>query len=260
MSSRPGGGGRLVARSLGELLVTAGALVLLFVAWQLVWTDVVAGQTQRAAVTELQDGFEPAPAPAPAPQEPAPTAQDPATAPVLAEPGAGEPFAVLHVPRFAGPAGEPYAVGAEQGVGLREVLNDGLLGHYPGTAMPGGVGNAAFAGHRTTYGKPLSRVDELVPGDPLVVEAADAWYVYRVTGAEVVAPEQVDVIAPVPGDPAAQPVQRLITLTACHPRFSARQRYVVHGELESWQPRASGAPAALTEPVGATPALAPAAG
>src|ERR671933_818200 len=111
--------------------------------------------------------------------------------------------------------------------------------------MVGGVGNFALAGHRVTYGKPLNRIAELQVGDPVVVETGDAWYVYRVTGHEVVTPDRVDVIAPVPGQPDAAPTQRIITLTACHPEFSARYRYVVHGVMESWQPRSAGAPAVL---------------
>jgi sortase A len=244
------GAGRLAVRTAGELLLTLGALVLLFVLWQLVWTDVTAAQAQRGTVQALQQRWEPVPAAAPPSEEPpagepAPprVEQDPATAPVAPEPRSGEAFAVVHVPRF----GADGVIGAAQGVGLGEVLNDGVLGHYPGTAMPGAVGNASFAGHRTTYGRPLARIDELQPGDPLVVEQGEAWYVYRVTGASVVAPEQVEVIAPVPGEPGAEPTRRLITLTACHPEYSARQRYVVHGELESWQPRSAGTPAALTE-------------
>lgn len=238
----------MVSRALGEVLVTAGALVLLFVLWQLVWTDAAAATTQRAALDSLQERWAegPARAPTPGPTTPHPPAprleQKPSTAPQAQEPAEGEPFAAVHVPRFA----PGFVVGAEQGVGLREVLNDGVLGHYPGTAMPGAVGNAAFAGHRTTYGRPLAQIAELVPGDALVVESADAWYVYRVTGSDVVLPTQVDVVAPSPGEPGVEPTRRMITLTACHPMYSARERYVVHGELESWQPRSAGPPAALS--------------
>ena len=113
--------------------------------------------------------------------------------------------------------------------------------------MPGGVGNFAVAGHRTTYGKPFNRIAELEPGDALVVRTADLWFVYRVTEHHIVLPEQVDVVAPVPGEPGAEPERATITLTACHPMFSARERYIVHGELEGWMPVADGVPAALTE-------------
>ena len=230
---------RAAVGAVGELCITAGVLVLLFVTWQLWWTDVAAADDQRAAVAAVQQTWSgPAPADAPAPED----APVPAEPPVLPEPAQdGEGFAVVHVPRF----GEGWQVAAEQGVGLRAVLNDGVLGHYAGTAMPGGLGNFALAGHRTTYGAPLSAVADLQVGDPLVVETADGWYVYRVSGTEVVSPDRVDVIAAVPGDPAAAPTQRLITLTACHPRFSARQRYVVHGVLDSFSPRDGRPPAAL---------------
>ena len=231
---------RAGAGALGELLITAGVLVLLFLVWQLWWTDVAAADDQRAAVASVQQTFASAPPATGTAPDAAPDA--PADPPVLGEPEQdGEGFAVVHVPRF----GEGWQVAAEQGVGLRAVLNDGVLGHYPGTAMPGGVGNLALAGHRTTYGAPLSAVADLVPGDPLVVETADGWYVYLVRGTEVVTPDRVDVIAPVPGDPQATPTERLITLTACHPRFSARQRYVVHGVLDSFSPRGGPPPAAL---------------
>ena len=234
---------RAGAGALGELMVTAGVLVLLFVVWQLWWTDVAAADDQRAAVASVQQTFDAAP-PAGGGAVPAVV---PAEPPVLAEPGQdGEGFAVVHVPRF----GEGWQVAAEQGVGLRPVLNDGVLGHYPGTAMPGGVGNLALAGHRTTYGAPLGQIAELVPGDPVVVETADGWYVYLVSGSEVVTPDRVDVIAPVPGDPDAAPTERMITLTACHPRFSARQRYVVHGVLDSFSPRGGPPPAELGTGVG----------
>ena len=231
---------RAAAGVVGELCITAGALVLLFVLWQLWWTDVAAADDQREAVAAVQQTFS-APAQGTDPV-PVPAPQAPLEPPVLAEPsedGAG--FAVVHVPRF----GEGWQVAAEQGVGLRSVLNDGVLGHYPGTAMPGGVGNFALAGHRTTYGKPLSQIAELQPGDPVVVETTDGWYVYRVTGSQIVTPDRVDVIAPNPGDPQAAPAERLITLTACHPRFSARQRYVVSGVLDSFTPRGQAPPPAL---------------
>lgn len=250
------GTGKLLG-GVGELLTTAGALVLLFVFWQLVWTDVSAATTQRST---LQQGWSAEPAggslsggrdgtPAPEPGT-FPAGEDPVSPPVMDEPAESEPFAVVHVPRF----GSGWAVVAAQGMGREDVLNDGVLGHYPGTAMPGAIGNTSFAGHRTTYGKPLEQIQELVAGDPVVVETADAGYLHRVTGTEIVTPDRVDVIGPVPGVPGAEPTRRMITLTACHPKYSAELRYIVHGELESWQPRASGAPAVLGTPAASAPA------
>lgn len=218
---------------LGELLVTLGVLLGLFLVWQLWWTDVVGERAQAAVVAEL--GFTPPDADA----APEPVLRrDPA--PVLVEPAFRTTFATLQVPRW-----DDVARPISQGTAKREVLDALGIGHYEGTAMPGAVGNFAVAGHRTTYGKPFHRVAELVVGDPLVVRTADTWYVYRVTAAEVVGPQQVEVIAPVPGDLAAVPTQAMMTLTTCHPMFSARERYVVHAVLDHWLPVVDGTPAEL---------------
>ena len=229
---------RAAVRGLGELLITAGLLLLLFVSWQLWWTDVEAGRDQRAIAEQLRDTWQ---ADGLQPADPAPAAADFGDPPTLEVPAVREAFGLVHIPRF----GDDYTVPAEEGIGLKQVLNKGVLGHYPGSAMPGGIGNVALAGHRVTYGRPLHRIAELRPGDPIVVETADAWYVYRMRDYEIVSPDRVDVVAPVPGDPDATPTERLLTLTACHPMYSARQRYVVHAVMESWQPRSAGTPSAL---------------
>ena len=221
----------------GELLITVGVVLGLFVVWQLWWTDVHAGRVQEQIVAQL-DWADP-------PADDAPVAQLRTDAPpALEEPAAdGDTIALLHVPRWDGH--DPVTV--RQGVDRPTILDTGSGGHYPGTAMPGGTGNFAVAGHRTTYGKPFNSVAELEPGDALVVRTPETWFVYRVTSHQIVLPEQVDVIAPVPGEPEAAPERAMITLTACHPMFSARERYIVHGELEGWVPVADGVPAALTE-------------
>lgn len=232
---------------LGELLLTAGALLLLFVAWQLWWTDVVADREQAVVTTALQEGW--AAAPVADPGVAADLAPVSAPPPALAEPADGEAFAVVHVPRFgAGWQPRPVVEGTSA-----DDLEAGV-GHYPGTALPGQVGNAAFAGHRNTYGRPFHEIAELEPGDPVVVETAEGWFVYRATTAEVVRPRDVDVVAPVPGDPAAVPTERLLTLTACHPIGSARERYVQHAALDRFVPRAAGAPPELAGTAGAAPA------
>ena len=221
----------------GELLITLGVVLGLFVVWQLWWTDVQAARAQEQIVAGL-DWPRPSSADAPVAglrTGPPPTLDEPTQD--------GETIALLSVPRWDG----QDAVTVRQGVDRPTILDTGSGGHYPGTAMPGGIGNFAVAGHRTTYGKPFNRIAELEPGDALVVRTADLWFVYRVTGHRIVLPEQVDVVAPVPGEPGAAPERATITLTACHPMFSARERYIVHGELEGWMPVADGVPAALTE-------------
>ncbi|WP_380171983.1 class E sortase [Kineococcus sp. DHX-1] len=224
---------------LGELLVTAGVLTLLFVVWQLYWTDLTSGRAQAATVSSLEQRWERA-APTPASTTPA---ADPPVDPV-AVPAVGQPFAILHVPRFAA----DYSVPVVEGTGTEE-LKDGI-GHYTQAVMPGQVGNFAIAGHRVTYGKPFNQIAELQDGDAVVVETATQWLTYRVQSHEIVSPKQVSVIAPVPDQPGATPTQAWLTMTACHPMHSARQRYVVHALLESVRNRADGPPSSLDAPAG----------
>ncbi|WP_456825000.1 class E sortase [Cellulomonas sp. P5_E12] len=230
---------------IGEILITLGVLLFAFLVWQLWWTDVVGNRAQAEIVRELP--FEPVPtatatASADAPAGPViapPRHDDP---PVMAEPPHATTFATIQVPRWDGEPERPISQGTDRATVL-DVLG---IGHYEGTAMPGGVGNFAMAGHRTTFAKPFNRVAELQVGDPLVIRTTDnIWYVYRVTSTEIVAPTDVDVIAPVPGDPGATPTERMITLTTCHPMFSAKERFIVHGVLDYWAPTADGIPAEL---------------
>ena len=152
-------------------------------------------------------------------------------------------FAVLHVPRW----GADYAKPIAEGVTRKDVLDVLGLGRYPQTAMPGGFGNFAVAGHRTSYGKPLTDVDTLQVGDALIVQTEDAWYVYTVTSWSIVRPTQIEVIAPTPGVKDSEPSGRFITLTTCHPRYSAAQRWIVHGELNYWAPTGMGIPPEMAE-------------
>ncbi|GAA2721142.1 class E sortase [Cellulomonas aerilata] len=225
----------------GELMITAGVLLGGFIVWQLWWTDVEGDRAQAQAVERL--GWEPAPvaAPASAPAAPTVAARETGEPPVPAEPEHATTFATMVVPRWAGEPERPIS----QGVDRETVLDPLGVGHYPGTAMPGAVGNFSVAAHRTTYGKPFNRVEELVAGDPVVVRTQDTWYVYRVTSTRVVDPSDVSVVAPDPVDPQAQPTQRTMTMTTCHPMFSARERYVVHLALDYWAPTSGPAPVEL---------------
>ena len=229
----------------GELFITLGVLILGFLVWQLWWTDVVADKAQARIVEQLpwvSDALR------------VPTGQAPSATPdvLIATPRHDDPpvepevphattFATMTVPRWDATLTRPISEGTDRDSVL-DVLG---IGHYPGTAMPGAVGNFAVAGHRTTFGKPFNRIEELRVGDPVVIQTAQAWYVYRVTSAEVVSPADVGVIAPVPGAQGETPTQRLITMTTCHPMLSARQRFVVHGELDYWAPVDAGVPAEL---------------
>ena len=233
---------RLVARTLGELLVTGGLIVLLFVVYELFVTDVLNGERQHDLNRQVHAEWE-----APAPAEPRPQVP-------------GDAIAILHIPRL----GADYQRVVLEGTS-HEDLKDGP-GHYLGTALPGQPGNVAIAGHRTTYGSPFRELDLLRPGDPIVVETADTWFTYRVLGdprtgdfgsdpsgipgQQIVSPADIQVINQTPNASAdAPPSGSYLTLTTCHPRFSARQRLIVHAVLDgTGVPRADApnGPPALT--------------
>lgn len=221
---------RLLVRTVGELLLTAGLVVGLFVVWLLVWQAHVQNDGQADAVSGLERSFGP---PAPAPS----TKPGSAAAPAETQPKPGELFAVLRIPRL----GDGWAKPVREGVGA-DILADGM-GRYPGTALPGAIGNIGIAGHRSGHGNPLLDVDLIRPGDVLVLETRSAYDVYRVVRHEIVAPDRSDVVAPVPERPGVKPTERWFTLTTCSPRWGNEQRYIVFSKLETTIPRAQGLPA-----------------
>ncbi len=233
----------------GELLITCGVLLFAFLGWQLWWTDVEGNRAQSDVVQELERAPVPTPTASQGPLIAAPRRDE--APPVMAEPAHAVTFATIQVPRWDGEPERPIS----QGVDRKTVLDKLGVGHYPGTQMPGDVGNFAIAAHRTTYAKPFNRIEELQVGDPLIVRTAtgdggpgtDVWYVFKVTSTEVVYPRNTEVIAPVPGKPGAVATERMITLTTCHPMYSARQRFIVHGVLDYWAPVSDGIPAELVQ-------------
>lgn len=225
--------GHRVAGVVGEILITAGVLLALFVIWQVWWTDVIA---DRAAEGHIQQ-WEASLPEVPHAVGPARTDEPPAETPVAA----GVQFATMHVPAWGSDWQFPIAAGVDYAT----VLDAGFVGHYSETALPGQLGNMGVAGHRQSYGRPFYAVDELHPGDEIIVRSAQAWYVYRVTGHEIIRPHEVDVLAPVPRDHGAQPTERMLTLTTCHPLWSIAERYVVYAELDHWIDPAQGRPEAL---------------
>ena len=109
-----------------------------------------------------------------------------------------------------------------QGVSLDQLKRG--PGHYPESPLPGQKGNVGIAGHRTTYGAPFHDIDGLDIGDEIVITTLQGTFRYKVDSKLIVAPSDVSVLAD-KGD-------NRVTLTSCHPRFSARQRIVVSGVLE----------------------------
>jgi sortase A len=221
---------------LGELLITAGVLVLLFLGWQLWLNDIIVGNEANHEAVEQTKEWDRA--------APPPVEVEPGEPPVPTAPANGERFAYVLIPRFGSDYYRPIA----EGVGTRAVLNKGgQFGHYPSTQMPGAVGNFAVAAHRTTYGASLGQIAELRVGDHIFIETQDGWYQYEFRNLEYVRPTGVGVLDPVPQLAGTTPEDRLITMTSCNPKLSAAERIVAYGVFDKFFPRdtekpSSGAP------------------
>lgn len=98
-------------------------------------------------------------------------------------------------------------------------------GHWPGTALPGQLGNVVVAGHRVSHGGPFRNIDQLQPGDEVVLTGPDGRFVYLVVDNEIVTPDAMRIID--------QSAAYTATLFACHPPGSTRERIVVHLELQA---------------------------
>ncbi|MCG7297900.1 class E sortase [Brevibacterium sp. ACRRH] len=222
-------------RTFGELCITAGLIMILFVVWQLWWTDIEANRDNEnlasTLVTQWKDN----------PRDKLP--DDPDTPVVAQTPEENKAFGIMYVPRF----GDDYYRTIAEGVQLEPVLNRMGMGHYPSTARPGEVGNFAMAGHRVTYGKPLNLIAEMRPGDPVVIQTQEGFYTYTMRNFEIILPDATEVLAPVPAFPEYKGKERLLTLTACNPMFSARERYVIYAELTEWRPASEGPPDAIKD-------------
>ena len=221
----------------GELLITAGVLVFLFLGWQLWLNDLIVGTDQNNVGTALGESWVSG-----VPTHQHTSADTSFGEPVVASaPGNAVEFAVMHVPRF----GPDYARSISEGVETTLVLDKNGIGHYPGTQMPGEVGNFAVAAHRTTHGAPFKLLATLQVGDKIYVQTKDGYYTYDFRGLEYVRPTGVGVLDPVPQFTGVAPTDRFLTMTSCNPMFSASERIIAYAALDSWQPISAGAPAAI---------------
>ncbi|MFJ9679938.1 class E sortase [Streptomyces sp. NPDC101194] len=216
----------VASRVTGELFITLGVLMLLFVTYQLWWTNVRADQYAGKETHKIQDDW-------------AKGDRNPG----VFEPGQG--FAIIHIPKLDVVA--PIA----EGISKEKVLDRGMVGHYSEgtlrTAMPSAKqGNFALAGHRNTHGEPFRYINRLRPGDLIVVETQDAYYTYEATRTlPQTSPSNVSVIGPVPPGSGFTGPGRYITLTTCTPEFTSTYRLIVWGKMVDERPRSKGKPDAL---------------
>lgn len=214
---------RTVIRSVGELFITLGLLVLMFAVYQIFYTNLQANRAQAEVTASLEEQW------ASGPTQPGEPPKDRFGA---VDPGVG--FALLYVPRLGDGWRRPIVEGTDPGDLSRGV------GHYPASAMPGEIGNFAVAGHRAGHGEPFRDLNTMQLGDAVVVETEHNWYIYQIYDKAKVKPSEVGVVLPVPNQPGAEPTEELVTLTTCDPRYGSTHRLIFWGKLESVQPKAEG--------------------
>lgn len=236
-SGRPRGRrGRRILGNVGELLFTLGLVLMLFVGYQLVWSNVSAARAADQAAAQVQQQWSSQGTTSPpdeGPREATPAAQ---------QPEVGTPFGLMYIPRLRD---KVWGLPLVQGVGPDELARG--IGHYVGTAMPGEIGNFATAGHRATHGEPLRDIDQLQEGDRVVVETATEWFTYELDRSQIVSPFDVWVIDPVPGEPDAEPTEAIVTLTSCNPRWASTERFIWWGNLVETIAKSSGERPAAVE-------------
>lgn len=182
-------------RAIGRTFIALGLLIFLFLIYQLFGTNLVTNHDQKQLFNGLKRAW----------AEPAQTHVE-----------IGDGVALIQIPK----------IGVErvvvEGIGIEDLKRG--PGHYPGTSFPGEKGNVVISGHRTTYGAPFYRLDELQPGDEIrLTDRLDRLSVYKVTEQKIVRPTDLTVV--VPSDDAR------LTLTTCNPRFSAKQRLIIVASL-----------------------------
>jgi sortase A len=254
---RRGGSGaetaRTVVRGIGQALITVGCVLLLFVVYEVWVSNLFADRKQHQEQQQLAKAWQQG-------QDPL-HGEDKLNLPIGKQVvlPVGDGFANLYIPSF----GKDFVKTVIQGT------NDDDLsrgpGHYTNTQVPGQIGNFALAGHRVGKGEPFLNLDQLHPGDKIVVQTAGNWYIYSVLGSpaayqaalklsgsartnainvalaspdaqgvpgrEIVSPSDIGVIAPVPDHPNATATRALLTLTTCHPKYTANQRMILHASL-----------------------------
>lgn len=262
---------RWFVRLVGKVLIGAGLLMFGFVAYQLWGTGIEYARAQNAAESNFEQLMEDLGSTSPTTSNvpdttslPAPTtsvAVPPSTAAATTTSSTSSTTSststttvaptTTTTPDFAEivagmgiTPGTGFARIEVPSVGIDDIIVAGVSredlqkgpGHFPQTPMPGQLGNSALAAHRTTYGAPFFDIDKIAPGDEIIVTLPYGRFVYTMTSYEIVGPSDIEVIA------TTDPTVARLTLTSCHPAYSARERYIVYADLDPAQSPAPGAP------------------
>ena len=194
---------------IGKTLISTGVLLLLFVAYQLWGTGLAESQAQSQLKSQFITSTTPA----------TPATDTPTTTTLPPPPTKGDVVAQIIIDKIDV---DKFMIA---GVGYKE-LEKGP-GLFAGSPLPGQLGNVSIAGHRTTFGAPFGRVNELVKGDRIVMKTSRGEFVYLVTGAPtIVKASDVDVIRTV------DPTRAILTLVTCHPKWTSENRMIISAELE----------------------------
>ena len=196
---------RRAIAAIGRVFITAGLLILLFVGYQLWGTGILEARAQDDLESEFNE-LEPI-------ERPKNKNAKPAVLPPIKPGGA---LGLITIPEAG--VRKWFVSGTS-----REDLQQGP-GHYPSNPLPGQQGNAAIAGHRTTYGAPFFNLDNLEAGDLIVTESLLGRHVYTVYDKLIVDPNQIEVVDPKSKKPE-------LTLTTCNPKYSAAQRLIIKAKL-----------------------------
>ncbi len=210
-------------------MIVLGLLAFGFVGYQLWGTGIETARTQQQLENHFERLMNPqttTPAPTSTALDPWPptesatsdTTASPISTPTSSAASQGSLVAKMEIPTL------DKVVYVVSGIGV-EQLQKGP-GHFPTTPLPGELGNSAIAGHRTTWGEPFGDIDRLNTGDEIILTMLDgATFVYNVTSSEIVRPVDTWVIATTDPDVA------ILTLTTCHPKYTTKQRLIVHALL-----------------------------
>jgi sortase A len=250
---------RWLVGGIGRVLISLGVLMFAFVAYQLWGTGIQTARAQDELGKSFDDMLATASSPAPATTAAAlPVA--PTTTVTVTDPAGGatvtttagpptttgtDPDTGTDTDPTAGPlagalaarpaAGEPLARLEIPAIGIDKIVVEGVQtgdlrkgpGHFPETPLPGEYGNASIAGHRTTYGQPFYDIDQIVIGDEIAVTTLAGRFVYVVDDISIVGADDYALVVP-----TVDPTKATLTLSSCHPKYSAKLRYIVRASID----------------------------